>query len=148
MNQRRIDEMIPVALELLENPKAEFSKIKKGNKIISGYSSAIDAFGPAVVQAGIAKTLAFYMKESGGTDRRKITELVKAVINEIYHFKNEYKEKNLLDIYIEETKDKPTIEKLRFKDKVLEAVTACKLAKLSFEKDESDKKNKEDENEP
>ncbi len=144
MNQKRIDELIPVALELLENPKAEFRDIKKGHKIISGYASAIDAFGPAVVQAGIAKTLAFYMKESEGTDRRKIAALVKEVMKRIYPMKDEYDRKNLLDLYIAETKGKLTLEKLRFKDKLLEAVTACKLAKLSFEKDESDQKNKED----
>lgn len=144
MNQKRIDELIPVALQLLENPKPKFSDIKKGQKIISGYASAIDAFGPAVVQAGLAKTLAFYMKESEGTDRRKIAELVKEVFKKIYPLNVEYQNKNLLEIYIAETKDKTTLEKLRFKDKVLEAITACKLAKLSFEKDESDQKKKGD----
>jgi len=144
MNQKRIDELIPVALELLENPKEEFIDIKKGHKIISGYASAIDAFGPAIVQAGLAKTLAFYIKPSEGTDKSKITALIKEVFTKIYPMKDEYHNKNLLEIYIAETKDKPTLEKLRFKDKVLEAITACKLAKLSFEKDESDQKNKGD----
>ena len=147
MNQKRIDEMIPIALNLLEHPLDGFREIKNRNKIKSGYASAIDAFGPAVIQAGLAKTLAFYMKESDGTDRRKIVALVKAVMNRIYPFKQEYSDTNLLNIYIAETKDKPTLEKLRFKDKVLEAITACKLAKLSFEKDESDQKNKDTENE-
>ena len=124
-----------------------FKEIKKGNKIISGYTSAIDAFGPAIIQAGLARTLAFYMKKSEGTDRRKIDALVKEVINEVYPLKSEYKNRNLLDIYIQETKNKPTLEKLRFKDKVLEAITACKLAKLSFEKDESEQKDKDNENE-
>ncbi len=144
MNQKRIDEMIPIALNLLEHPLESFKEIKKGTKIKSGYTSAIDAFGPAVVQAGLAKTLAFYMKESEGTDRRKITAFVKEVI---YPIKNEYKNRNLLDIYIEETRNKSTLEKLRFKDKVLEAITACKLAKLSFELDESEQKSKDNENE-
>jgi hypothetical protein len=87
------------------------------------------------------------MKKSEGTDRRKIDALVKEVINEVYPLKSEYKNRNLLDIYIQETKNKPTLEKLRFKDKVLEAITACKLAKLSFEKDESEQKDKDNENE-
>ena len=147
MNQKRIDEMIPIALNLLEHPLDSFKEIKKGNKIISGYTSAIDAFGPAIIQAELAKTLAFYMKKSEGTDRRKIDALVKEVINEVYPLKSEYKNRNLLDIYIQETKNKPTLEKLRFKDKVLEAITACKLAKLSFEKDESEQKDKDNENE-
>lgn len=148
MNQKRIDEMIPEALKLLENPLDKFRDIKSGrDKIKSGYASAIDAFGPAVVQAGLVKTLAFYMKESESTDKRKIAELVKEVMKKIFPMKDEYHDKNLLDIYIAETKDRTTLEKLRFRDKVLEAVTACKLAKLSFGKDESDQNNREDENE-
>ena len=55
MNQKRIDEMIPIALNLLEHPLDSFKEIKKGNKIISGYTSAIDAFGPAIIQAGLAE---------------------------------------------------------------------------------------------
>lgn len=139
MNQRKIDEMIPFALKLLENPLDEFREIKSTkDKIKSGYASAMDAFGPSITQAGIAKTLAFYMKESDGTDRRKIAALVKAVVYKIYPMNEELNTSNLLEIFIKETKNKPTLEKLRFKDKVLEAITACKLAKLSFDKDTTD----------
>jgi len=144
MNQKRIDEMIPVALQLLENPLESFKKMKSDKyKIISGYASAIDAFGPSVIQAGILKTLAFYMKESGGTDKkdktdkRVILELIKEVMKKVYPLRPELEQKNLLEIYIEETREKSTIDKLRLKDIILEAATACKLAKLSFEKDDT-----------
>lgn len=138
MNQRRIDEMIPVSLNLMENPLDSFKEIKSDKyKIKSGYLSAIDAFGPSVIQAGILKTLAFYMKESEGTDRRAILELIKEVMKKVYQLKPDQQHKSLLEIFIEETKDKTTIEKLHLKDIILEAATACKLAKLSFEKEES-----------
>lgn len=142
MNQKRIDELIPVALRLLENPLKGFEKIMYDkDKIISSYAGAIDAFGPSVIQAGLAKTLAFYMKEkeSEGINRRAILEFIKEVMKTIYPMKPEYDSKNLLEIYIEEMKDASTIKRLHFRDKVLEAVTACKLAKLCFEKVEPKK---------
>ncbi|MEM5777457.1 MAG: type III-B CRISPR module-associated protein Cmr5 [Candidatus Aenigmatarchaeota archaeon] len=143
MNQKRIDLMIPEALRLLENPLDSFKVMKKDKyKIHSNYVSAIDAFGPSVIQAGILKTLAFYMKNSEGADKSAILSLIKEVMKTVYPLKDEWKHKNLLEIYIEETKGKTTIEKLRLKDIILEAATACKLAKLSFEKYES-KENEE-----
>jgi len=143
MNQKRIDELIPVALRLFENPLKSFEEIMAGenkNKIKSSYASAIDAFGPSVIQAGLVKTLAFYMKESEGTNRRAILELIKEVMKKNYPAITNYCDKNLLEIYIEETKNKSIMEQLWFRDKVLEAVTACKLAKLCFEKVDTESK--------
>lgn len=135
MNQKRIDELIPVALALLKNPQPGFKEIMlDNNKIKSSYAGAIDAFGPTVIQSGLAKTLAFYMKESEETNRRAILELIKEVMKKNYSMKSEYDTKNLLEIYIEETKNKSTLEKLRFRDRLLEAYIACKFAKLCFEK--------------
>jgi CRISPR/Cas system CMR-associated protein Cmr5 small subunit len=141
MNQKRIDELIPVALRLLENPLDNFKQMMVDkNKIKSSYASAIDAFGPSVIQAGLVKTLAFYMKESEGTNRRAILELIKEVMKKNYPAITNYCDKNLLEIYIEETKNKSTMVQLQFRDKVLEAVTACKLAKLCFEKVDTESK--------
>ena len=134
MNQKKIDNMIPIALKHLISPHDDFKKIKTHDgKIKSKYAGYIASFGPSVIQAGIAKTLAFYMKGENA-DRPVIADFVKHVLlegNDILADRN--KNKKLLNIYLDETNGKTTLQKLNFRDKILEAATACKLAMFTYE---------------
>jgi CRISPR/Cas system CMR-associated protein Cmr5 small subunit len=143
MNQKRIDKMIPVALNLLANPAQGFTNIKtKENKIESKYSGYIASFGPAVIQAGITKTLAFYSdKISSDSDRKTIAHYIKAVLIEGKMLGGVYGSKELLEIYLSEIKDKTTLQRLSTKSKFLEASIACKLAMQTYEKDKGGKDN-------
>lgn len=138
MNQKKIDDMIPIALRLLASPHADFANIKTPEgKIKSKYAGYIASFGPSVIQAGIAKTLAFCMKGEEA-DRTVIADFVKHVLIEGYHLDDSNKSKRLLYIYLDETNNKPTLQKLNYRDKILESATACKLAMFTYETDEAE----------
>jgi hypothetical protein len=137
MNQKKIDEMIPTALKILRDESGKVSSMKAGkyeiDKVYFGY---IAAFGPAVVQSGIAKTLAFYNKNSGESegDRSVILDFIKQVFINNYSNYSSYSANNLLDIYDIETQkpDFTTLKKLALSDKILEAAIACKLSMNTY----------------
>ena len=133
MNQKKIDEMIHLALKVLREGNGKVKEMKAGeyeiHKIYFGY---IAAFGPAVVQSGITKTLAFYSKTSGESegDRSVILDFIKQVFIKAYSNYAAYSSKDLLYVYDAETQ-KPnftTLNKLALADKILEAAIACKLS--------------------
>jgi hypothetical protein len=134
MNQRKIDDMIPTALGLLATPPVELKNIKQGEYAIdSEYFGYIASFGPSVIQAGIAKTLAFYIKETD-SDRKSIIDFIKLVLIKSYNFTISYQTKDLLAIYNAETSGKTTLQKLAFTEKILESAIACKLAMNTYKK--------------
>lgn len=138
MNLKKVDELIPVALQLLKNPKDDFKNIKTSeNKIPSKYAGYIASFGPSVIQAGIAKTLAFY-KKGETADRPVITNFIKHVLIDGNPNLKLDKNKELLTLYLENTNDKPTLKKLNFRDRILEAALACKLAMFTYETKEEE----------
>ncbi|MEW6509186.1 MAG: type III-B CRISPR module-associated protein Cmr5 [Bacteroidota bacterium] len=143
MNLKKVDELIPVALQLLENPSDDFKNIKTTeNKIPSKYAGYIASFGPSVIQAGIAKTLAFY-KKGETADRPIITNFVKHVLVDGNPNLKLDKNKELLTLYLENanqqtTNQQTTLKRLNFRDKILEAALACKLAMFTYETKEED----------
>ena len=138
MNQKKIDDMIPTALRFLALPHEQFKNIKTAHgKIKSKYAGYIASFGPSVIQAGIAKTLAFYIKQSKA-DRETIANFIKHVLIECYSLTDNNKSKDILSIYLEHTNNNPTLIKLNFRDKILEASTACKLAMFTYQIDKEE----------
>lgn len=146
MNQRKIDDMIPFANEQLATMPINEKGMKPGdyeiNKVYFGYMAA---FGPSVVQSGIAKTLAFYNKEKGEGegDRKLILELIKQVFDKAYPNYSSYSSADLLTVYDGETKRTgfSTLQKLALTDKILESAIACKLVMNTYhakEKTESE----------
>jgi hypothetical protein len=134
MNQRKIEEMIPTALGILASPPEEIrSIIQSEHAIDSEYFGYLASFGPSVIQAGIAKTLAFYMKDTD-SDRKCIIDLIKIVLIKSYNFSAGYQTKDLLSIYNTETCGKTTLQKLAFTEKILESTIACKLAFNTYKK--------------
>lgn len=134
MNKRKIEQLIPIAMNYLADEKNKIvDKTKKSIK--SEYNSYLAAFGPSIVQAGILKTLAFYNKMQERKDkpeRKDISDFVKDILILNYEIDEKLKGKDLIDIYFEKLKNKTEPEKRTFNSRILEAITACKLAVSTY----------------
>lgn len=132
MNQRNIDNLIPITVNYLS--KTENAVVKDGNVIEKEYSSYLSSFGATIRQSGMMKALEAYGREDVGAKRFVIEDLFKQVmikgnlIDEKYN-KNDYK---LIDIYFEEINEKDELTRIEFEDRILEAIIACKLALQLF----------------
>lgn len=137
MNQRKIDEMIPTALQTLLKMPKEKNGIKPADYQISKvYVGYMASFGPAVIQSGIAKTLAFYSKAKGESegDRKLLLSFIMLVLIKSYPQYEKYSSNDLLQLYEQET-GRPnftTNSRLALTDKILEAAIACKLAMNTY----------------
>jgi CRISPR/Cas system CMR-associated protein Cmr5 small subunit len=137
MNQKKIDDMIHIALKVLRDESGMVKAMKDGDyeikKVFFGYMAA---FGPAVVQSGIAKTLAFYSKTIGESeeDRNIILDFIKQVFVLAYNNYASYNGADLLTIYDKEIQrlNFTTLNRLALADKILEATIACKLAMNTY----------------
>ena len=75
MNKKRVEEMIPFALEAINNDKALFFQ---GNQIKKAYRSQISAFGAAVVNGSFKAAVAYFSADAeGGKADIKRSELVR-----------------------------------------------------------------------
>jgi hypothetical protein len=142
MNQERIDYMIPIALKTLYEMQVEEKGMKCGDYTIGKvYFGYVAAFGPSVVQSGIAKTLAFYAKDKGEGegDRKYILEFIMKVFQDAYPVYSNHTVNNLLHLYTEEIKKDgfTTLQRLALADKILEAAIACKLAMNTYHAQEN-----------
>lgn len=142
MNQRKIDEMIPLALDILAHADESIKKMKAGDYAIKKvYFGYLSAFGPSVVQSGIAKTLAFYRKKSasGEGDRSLILYFIKQVFQKAYPAYAADNSSTLLDIYKEEISKEnfKTLQRLALADKIIEASIACKLVMNTYKAEDA-----------
>jgi len=122
---RRIDKLIPKAIKAANHCIANNKEIfKKYNGAIpSEYNGYISSFGAAVLQSGLNAAIAFNESENSRSARNK-RPLMQAILELI---KNENdKEEKLLE-YVLSNDSSET------KDKIMDAVTALKLAIRTFE---------------
>jgi len=135
MNRRRIDKLIPAAMEVVADEKEIF----QAGKIQSKYISYINAFGPTVVQTSLLQAFMVYYRESDKANRGKIMDMLeKLLINELSP-NPANKEKRLAL----ETKSRKGAAFTRWRNLVLEAVVALKLAMRTWPKDEEKKKQED-----
>ncbi len=87
MNDRRIEQYIPKAMEVIEK---EFITLEE--KTISNvYSGYIATFGASIIQSGLLPTIVFFNNENADTegDRRIILHLIESVLDveqdNLYH---------------------------------------------------------------
>lgn len=133
MNNRRIEKMIVPAMEILKEKDAG---ILKNDKIPSKFNGHIASFGPSVVQAGMLQTLAFYSREDGeGKERKKINALIWKILIKSRYLK-ESGNKSLLDALKDKLSSPDSSERIYWKNLVLEASVACKLAMRTFLKED------------
>lgn len=136
MNKRKVEKLIPIAIECIEKTKLI---IVKENKIPKEFNGYISNFGASIIQSGLMATVAFFEAKDtkSNQDRGKLTKLILNVINKEKDRNFEIDEKiNLLD-YILKNKSKKNI----VKEEVINAAIAIKLAMRVFEfTDEMDSK--------
>lgn len=151
MNRKNIDAWIPFAIEIiqhwrnekLEHPENLSSDEKKQweSGIPSKYFGYLDSFGPTILQSGIIRTLTFYCQESGGVDRNEIANLIRDVL-----IKSNTLSGNLSHSLLELTKDRISQDRFYWRNRIFEAIIACKMAlKLSRRVKPEDVKSKDEE---
>lgn len=115
MYNKNLEKLIPIALEVIENSKKEMSIDGKIKSEFNGYFSS---FGPSVLMAGLKQTVMFYEDK----DKKLVNKIIFEILKEMLW--NE-KESSLHDLVLTHN---PLI-----KSRVLDVVTACKLAIRTFE---------------
>lgn len=117
MSKKRVEEYIPIALEVLDK---EFSD----GKVPKEYNGYISAFGAGIIQSGLKPTVAIYENEQASTksEKYKLTRIILKIID-----KNS-QETSLLRYIINSNQN----EKL-LKEKIKDAAIAVKLAIRTFE---------------
>ena len=112
MNKKKINLLIPDAIDALEKLREEDGSI---NKVYQGY---LASFGPTVISSGMVKTVTIYIDESpSNKKRKKLTNIMFSLIGEDPK---------------EFIKEKDSSVKYVLKNKILEANIACKLAIRTF----------------
>lgn len=115
MNKKKIDQLIPKAMEKL----ATLSKNDVINKVYQGY---LASFGPTVISSGLLQTVMFY---SGDDSKNKVIKIMYELI------------KNDLNTNAETMQDFLTqnnnYKKYSIKNKILETNIACKLSIRTFD---------------
>lgn len=124
MNKRKVEKLIPIAIDCVKNSKGLFVD----GKIPGEYKGYIANFGASIIQSGLFATLAFYAKTDAKSksDRCKLLEVI---ANVIYTSNKINDSKKSLMEYVKDTKDNKSI----IKEEVINAAIAVKLAMGVFE---------------
>lgn len=116
MNKKRIDALIPKAIEKLANLP------KKDGGIEKVYQGYLASFGPTVISSGLLQTVMFY---SGDDSKNKVIEIMYDLIKD--YIKTD---KNTMQDMLNENNN---YKNYSIKNKILEANIACKLSIRTFE---------------
>lgn len=118
MYNKNLEKLIPFALEVIENHK---KKMSKDGKIKSEFNGYFASYGPSVLMAGLKQTVMFY-DDKDKEDKKLVNKIIFEVLQKMDWHGNK---SNLKDLVLTHN---PLI-----KSRVLEVVTACKLAIRTFE---------------
>lgn len=129
MHNRNLEKLIPIVVKIFETKidaydketdKKKRVKLCRINKKFNGYFAS---FGPSVLMAGLYQTIYFY------EDKAKcINEIVLEVLQKMGWIEEDTIK--LIDIAKRDNQD------LLLKNRILEVITACKLAIRTFELEE------------
>ena len=127
MNKKNIDRMIPLAITAISK-----TLLNNRTSIESKYNGYINAYGPTIIQSGILQAVFFYEKD----DRKEINSLLSDILTAFGTFHNNGE--TSLSTEIRKIEGDPAKKRL-MKNRLLEAITATKLAIKTFriEKSES-----------
>ena len=148
MNQARIDELIPKAMDIIHSDSGTFTKMGVDGeiKIDSSYNGYMNSIGPAIIQAGLFKTVTAFQKSSasGRTegDKAVINDIIKKLLLTSGHYTETEKDLSLLKIVVDRINNRGTTIRLKEEDRIFEAITAFKLTFDMFEKFDKDNEQK------
>ena len=134
MNKRRVEELIPSAIDALNNKncniqeksKDENNAITFNGKIKKAYRSQISSFGAAVTMGSFKAAVAFFVKDADGKSGIKRSELIRTVY---YIIKKDWKSSE--DIFREISQSDQ--DEAKMKEDFLNASVALKLAFNAFD---------------
>ena len=116
MNNKRIENLIPLAVKLISKNFVEKGNVKKVNQ---GY---LASFGPTVITSGLLQAVSFY---SADKDKNKVIKLMYELIKQELNTNA----KNMFEFLTQHNNHKDYIAK----NKIMDANIACKLAIRTFE---------------
>jgi len=132
--RKRVERYIPHAIKAVER--------NFGTRVKKQFKGYIASFGAAVIQTGLIPAVAFYSVQAGAEeDRGKIVEAIKEILKETKEA--EISQQSLLKFLIERYENGDDMN--RWKEKVMDAATALKLAVRIFAIDDH-KNSTSDEN--
>ncbi len=139
MNQKRIDKLIPLAFQVLEENTAiqkMFQDERDKKKIKSAYKGYMSSIGPSIIQAGLIKTWTAFSKESKNTneDKSVTCELIRQLLFKSNYYTDADLQKELDKAIIDRVTNATTHKRLSEEDRILEAIIAYKLVFDTFEK--------------
>lgn len=131
MNKKKIDELIPKAVEVLDKVEivdsGEKSRIVVNGRIKKTFRGQISTFGAAITNGSLISAVAFFSEKGGATvDRRLLIKAIEQLISE-----TNGKNINLFD-YV---KDKGKESERRTRENILNAAIAIKLAMNLYDLD-------------
>jgi len=132
MNRKRIEQMIPIAMDLLKENSLNI--LNNDRKLPSNYASYVGSYGPTIRQSGLLQTVTFNEKEK----REKINSLLALVLTKAGYLENT-SPKRLIN-FVKEASIYYT-QKMKLQRLILEAIVACKLAMMTFPKIKVEDKN-------
>jgi len=128
MNKKRIEKMIPIAMDAINGSGV----LDEQRKLHSNYSGYVDSFGPTVRQSGLMHAVAFNEKNE---NRQLINELLFKVIKECEkETLNAFGRYGNLKELVASVTTSDNWKKKKLESLVLEAAVACKLAMRTFPK--------------
>ncbi len=135
MNKKRIEQLIPIAMELIK--EKEYQILNQDKKLPSNYAGYVKSYGPTIKLSGLCQAVAFNEKGSEEVARKdkekverwKINKLLLGMLKKIgYPLASD--SQRLIEVV--EKVSKGPVEKRKFQNLLLEAIIACKLAMLTF----------------
>ena len=125
--KQRVEKYIPEAIESIEN------NILENNKVKSQFKGYISSFGAAIIQTGLIPAVAFYsVQGDADAERQKLIEAIKKILNE--NDETILSNQSLLSFLIEKFESDDNMN--LWKEKIMDAATALKLAVRTFEMDD------------
>jgi len=152
MNRKNIEDWIPFAIDIIQQWRNEkLKKIDEREKlgtaltdeekqwksgIPSKYFGYLDSFGPTILQSGIIRTLTFYCQKEGEADRKEIANLIRDVL-----IKSKTLSENRSQSLLELTRDKISRDRFYWRNRIFEAIIACKMALKLFHRAKPEDEN-------
>ena len=136
--KRRIEEMIPLAMQVIENyEKFQDEEKKEMVPIPSTFQGSISSMGASIIQMGLLPTIAVFADKDSGTQddqRLHLLEILKRVL--IKYRPKLYSGMENHDNLLKYVAQDKNIHR-RFKDDLMDAAVAVKLSLRTFKIDRS-----------